>query len=215
MIIVPIGVQCTSGNFKNEMQKAHSLPFDSMFSNPCFVYEMLEMLLEQNMNVSDLVRNHFFFCEKRANCSGVEHYYVCPDGFALCNDKYNVIFPHDTVLNEENINKYIRRFQRLKDLILHSPEELYFLYTSQSSLGSGNFTIDGNDVIKNVYTSLNKIYTLISKFRSNFKIILFDGILEEDETLLDKRILFIKLFPCNNLVEQICQLREHKDFFLQ
>ena len=60
-----------------------------------------------------------------------------------------------------------------------------------------------------------EIYALIGKFRSNFKLILFDAILEEDEKLLNKSIHFVKLIPCNNLDEQIFQLREHKDFFIK
>jgi len=38
-----------------------------MFATPSFVFKMLELLLEKNINIEDLVKNHFFNCEKRAN----------------------------------------------------------------------------------------------------------------------------------------------------
>ena len=141
----------------------------------------------------------------------MEHYYTCDNGFALFNTKYNVIFPHDEN-NIDSINKYIRRFVRLKDMILNSTQCLYFIYTSQSSLESGNFTIDGNIVINDVYVYLSKIYKLISKFRNNYKIILFDTIQEEEISLLDENITLIKLNKCNSWSELVPQMIE-QDFF--
>lgn len=201
-MIIPIGIQCTNATFKNSFEKTHTLPFDWMFATPSFVFEMLELLLEKNINIEDLVKNHFFYCEKRANMNVQEHYYSCDNGFALFNTKYNV-----------NINKYIRRFERLKDIILNSTECLYFIYTSQSSLESGNFTIDGNIVINDVYVYLSKIYKLISKFRKNYKIILFDTIQEEQNSLLDENITLIKLNKCNCWRELLHQMIEHNFFY--
>ena len=88
-----------------------------------------------------------------------EHYYICDNGFALYNSKYNVIFPHDEY-NIETINKYIRRFERLKDIILNSKEDIYFIYTSPSSPDNGNFTINNNIIIEHVYFYLSEIYKL-------------------------------------------------------
>lgn len=210
-MIIPIGLQCTSAVFKNIFKKIHTLPFDWMFATPSFVFEMLELLLEKNINIEDLVKNHFFYCEKRAQYRCVEHYYTCDNGSALLNTKYHVIFPHDEN-NIDNINKYIRRFERLKDIILNSTECLYFIYTSQSSLESGNFTIDGNIVIKDVYVYLSKIYKLISKFRNNYKIILFDTIQKEEISLLDENITLIKLNNCNCWSELVPQMIEHNFF---
>jgi len=207
-MIIPIGIQCTNAILKQKIEKTHTLPFDWMFSTPSFVFEMLKLLLEKNINIEDLVKNHFFYCEKRANLNGLEHYYTCDNGFALFNTKYNVIFPHDKN-NIDSINKYIRRFERLKDIILNSTECLYFIYTSQSSLESGNFTIDGNIVINDVYFYLSKIYKLIRKFRNNYKIIVFDTIQEEQISLLDENIKLIKLNKCNYCRELVDQIIEH------
>lgn len=210
-MIIPIGIQCTNATFKQKFENTHTLPFDWMFATPSFVFEMLELLLEKNINIEDLVKNHFFYCEKKANMNRLEHYYTCHNGFALFNTKYNVIFPHDKN-NIDSINKYIRRFERLKDIILNSTECLYFIYTSQPSLESGNFTIDGKIIINDVYVYLSKIYKLISKFRNNYKIILFDAIQEEQISLLDENITLIKLNKCNSWVELVPQMIEHNFF---
>ncbi len=210
-MIIPIGIQCTTTTFKKYVENTHTLPFDWMFTTPSFVFEMLDLLLDKNINIEELVEDHFFYCEKRADLNGPEHYYTCDDGFALFNTKYNVIFPHDE-FNIDNIDKYIRRFERLKDIILNSTECLYFIYTSPSSLESGNFTIDGNIVINDVYVNLSKIYKLISKFRNNYKIILFDTIQEEQISLLDENITLIKLDKCNDWNELVYQMIEHNIF---
>lgn len=65
MIIIPIGLQCSSATFKNEIKKSYTFPFDWMFATPSFVFEILVLLLEKNMNIEELVKNHFFYCEKR------------------------------------------------------------------------------------------------------------------------------------------------------
>ena len=207
-MIIPIGLQCSTATFKNENGKTHTLPFDWMFATPSFVLTMLELLLEENINIEDLVKNHFFTIEKRATLNGLEHYYTCDHGNALYNTKYNVIFPHDQN-NIDTINKYIRRFERLKDIILNSTERLYFIYTSQSSLENGNYTIDDSIVVNNVYVCISKIYKLIGKFRNNYEIIIFDAIQEEEIYLLDENITLFKLNKCNSWSELLPQMREY------
>jgi hypothetical protein len=142
MIIIPIGIQCTNATFRNNFNKQETLPFDWMFTTPKFVFEMLFLLLEENIDIEELVKEHFFKVEKRSTYSKGEHYYTCDDGLALYNTKYNVIFPHD-INNIDTIDKYIRRFKRSKEIII-----LIYIYTSQSSLQHGNFTIDGNIYLK-------------------------------------------------------------------
>jgi len=213
MIIIPIGLQCTGSTFKNEINKTHSLPFDWMFATPLFVYEMLILLLEQNMNIKDLVNDYFFNCNKRADISDVEHYYISDNGFALYNSKYNVIFPHDEY-NIDTIDKYIRRFERLKDIILNSEEEINFIYISQSSLNEGNYTIDNINIIEDVYINLSNIYKLINKYRTNYKLYIFDSILNENIELLDKNIILHKLNSCENWTYLLSQLRQYTHLFV-
>jgi len=217
-MIISIGLQCTNYNYKKNFKPSCFLPFDLMFATPSFVFDMLELLLEKNMDIELLVREHFFYCKKRANMNGsiwpanAEHYYTSDEGFALYNEKYNVIFPHDEN-NEESIDKYIRRFTRLKDIILNTQECLFFTYTSQSSLEDGNFTIDGNNVVCDVYNSLSKIYDLIGKFRNNYKMVVFDTINEEPLHLLNENIIYCKLKRCNYLNDLIPQMNEYKYLF--
>lgn len=212
MIIIPIGVQCTAGIFKNEINKTHTLPFDVMLSHPKFVFEMLALLLEKNMNVVELVTNHFFNCDKRVKFKAVEHFNTCDNGGMLYNKTCNVIFPHDNN-SIETINKYVRRFERLKDIILNQSEDLLFTYISQSSLKSGNFTIDDNIIIKDVYVYLSQIYKLIGNFRNNYKVLLFDAIQEEQIELLDENIILCKLNKCNSWSELLPEIRTYKHLF--
>lgn len=150
------------------------------------------------------IEEHFFYCKNNAKFITYESYTICDNGSACYNSKYNIIFPHDTN-NAETITKYIRRIKRLKDLILNSSEELRFIYISQSSLESGNFTINNSIVVKDVYVYLSKIY------RHNYKFIIFDSIDNEDIQLLDKNIHLYKLNKCNCWTELLHQLREDRD----
>jgi hypothetical protein len=71
MIIIPIGIQCTNATFRNKFNKTETLPFDWMFTTPKFVFEMLFLLLEENIDIEELVKEHFFIVDKKANCSGL------------------------------------------------------------------------------------------------------------------------------------------------
>ena len=213
MIIIPIGVQCSSATFKKELLQSYTLPFDWMFATPKFVFEILTLLLEKNIDIAELVKNHFFYCDKKANIDGLEHYYICDDGFAQCNTKYNVIFPHD-INNDDTISKYIRRFERLKDIILNSQEELCFMYTSRSSLESGSFTINEINVVTDVYYYLSEIYILIGNFRNKYNMIVFDAIQNENVELLHKNIILCKINKCNCWGDLVPQMRIHKNIIL-
>ena len=179
-----------------------------MLSHPKFVYEILKLLLENKINIEEIVNNHFFYCDKRASRGEVvEAYYTDSNGNMLYNSKYDVIFPHNKN-NEKNKMKYVRRLSRLKDLILNSNEKLVFIYSSQSSLESGNFTIDERVLIKNVYSYLTKIYDLINMYNNNNKMIVFDSILNEDKNKLNEKITLYEMKTCNNwheLLDQILQ----------
>ena len=197
MIIIPIGIQCTNAHIlKNNNIRFHSFPFDWMFSTPKFIFEMLELLLENNISIDDLVKNYFFYCDKKANVYQYEHYHTCDNGACLYNSKYNVIFPHDNY-NTETIDKYIRRFERLKDIIINTKEELCFLYISPSSSKNGNFTIDGKIVLHDVFLYLSKIYNIIGKHNNNYKMIIFDTLKEESKELLNENICVYELNECD------------------
>ena len=205
-MIIPIGIQCLNATLKKRINKdTKTLPFDWMFSHPKFVYEILNLLLENKINTEEIVNNHFFCCDKRASYKQSNYYYTDSNGFALYNSKYDVIFPHDKN-DEETKMKYIRRLSRLKDLILNSNEKLVFIYSSQPSLKEGNFTIDKRVIIKNVYSYLTKIYNLINMYNNNNKMIVFDSILNEDKSELNEKITLYEMNPCNKWIELLNQI---------
>ena len=215
MIIIPIGIQCTTAMYKRQINiTSHTYPFDWMFSSPLFVYEILQYLLLHNMNIRELVENHFFNCDRKAHMHSQENYYTHDDGFALYNTKYNVIFPHDHY-SHETIDKYIRRFERLKYVILHTNEKIYFTYTSQSSLESGNFTINGHNIIHDVYGYLSKIHDLISIFRLNFKIVLFDSIQNEPVENLNGNIILCRLNRRNCWEDLLGEMNNYRGIFTE
>ena len=110
---------------------------------------------------------------------------------------------------------YTHIFQiRLKHIILSSKSKICFVYISQSSLQSGNFTIDGNEVVNNVYLYLSKINVLINKYNNNYQIFLFDAIQNEAEELLDKNITLIKLQKTNSWSQLLNQVNAFKYIFL-
>ena len=211
MVLIPIGMQCTNATFKERVnKKSASLPFDWMLSTPRFVYQMLELLLEKKMDIRTLVVEHFFACEKRAAQITLkrEYYYTTENGGALYNMKYNVIFPHDTY-SEDTIEKYVRRFERLKDLIFHSRQPLCFVYTSPPSTTDGNFLIDDALVIHDVYFHLSNVYTLLNRHHSNFKLVVFDALQQENRSLLDGNILFYPLAHCTIWDDLLPQMENH------
>lgn len=163
---------------------------------------MLNLLLEQNMCVEKIVKEHFFRNDDLVDFEIVEHYKSKKNGFAICNNLYNVIFPHDKY-DEYSIDKYIRRFERLKNDILNPLNNITFVYVSQASLNIGNFTINGNEIIENVYENINNIYSLVKKYNENSKIILFDSIQNENINLLDPQIDFYKISKKKNRTELI------------
>ena len=165
---IPLGFQCTVPTVLQSRQlKGQTLPFDWMLSSPKFVYQMLQLLLA-DMPIEVLVREHFFNCTAKAEIllgsdgrAVLEHYITREDGNSLYNQQYDVIFPHDSY-NEDTIQKYVRRFERLKQL-MYGDEHVTYLYISPSSDESGEFWIDGTRVLMDPIEYLNKIYTLLQK----------------------------------------------------
>jgi hypothetical protein len=172
-IYISIGSQCTTPTLFNMLNvKKESLPFDWMFSTPHFVYIIIKLLLIDKKEIDYIVDNHFFVCDKRASYEALEHYILNEHGSALVNSKYNVCFPHDTLSDRD---KYIRRMERFKKLLLDKDNFLYFIYVSVSSPNSGNYTIDGFEPIQNLYEYIEEIHNILKDIRTTYKIIVFDA----------------------------------------
>jgi len=217
MKVVSLGFQCTLNMYLKKINKRKTAyPFDWILSTPKIVFELLKLLLIDNLDTKELVKEYFFKCDGRVNSKFAEHFYIDdnPNG-KLHNTKNNLIFPHDED-SIETIEKYIRRFDRLKDDILNSNEEICFIYTSQSNLeGDGNFTIKGINQISNVYMYLNKIYELIGNIRNGkkYKMMIFDAVKNEDKNILNKNIILYELYSCENWVRIEHQLYNYISLF--
>ena len=171
-IYISIGSQCTTPILFDKLQmKKGSLPFDWMFSTPQFVYTIFKLLFIEQKEINDIIDNDFFVCDKRAIVQAAEHHVLDENGQVLVNSKYNVCFPHDTISDR---GKYIRRMERLKQIILDKDNFLNFVYISVSSTTSGNYTIDGVEPIQEIYEYIEKINSIIKNVRSNYKILIFD-----------------------------------------
>jgi hypothetical protein len=183
-VYISIGSQCSTPLLLAKMGlKEKTLPFDWIISTPNFVYTILKFLLADNLDINDIVDNHFFCIDKRATLQDCEHHITNDTGTVLVNTKYNICFPHDST---DERSKYIRRIERLKELILDKNKFLCFVYVSVSSPTNGNYTLDGIEPIQNLYENINKINELIKTIRDNYKIIVFDTnepSIESSETL--------------------------------
>lgn len=210
---ISIGSQCTTPTLFDRLHvKKESLPFDWMFSTPQFVYTIIKMLLIDKKEIDDIVDNHFFVCDKRARLHGQEHFRLNKFGSVLVNSKYNVCFPHDTITERD---KYIRRMERFKQILLDKDNFLYFIYVSVSSPTIGNYTIDGVEPIQQLYEYIEKIHNILKDIRTTYKIIVFDankpsGVIPSDILHLmyydiEKKNSWGELLPeltdkCNNLI---------------
>jgi hypothetical protein len=178
---ISIGAQCTTATLFQELGvKKESLPFDWIFSTPEFVYAILKFLLIDNRDAVDIVDNEFFICDKKTYYNGVgqdiniiENGYV-PDGAtwydALFNSKYNVSFPHNIISDRD---KYIRRIERLKQIILNPNNFLNFVYVSYPSQYA-EYSVNGVRQSDNLYYYIYKINDLIKSITNNYKILIFD-----------------------------------------
>lgn len=211
-MLVSLGVQCTSAAYKKNIGKdSKSTPFQWIFSPPKFSYEMLRLLLDEKLDPEKLVREHFLLCDKKASCYKQEHYFESDNGNSLYNSKYNAIFPHDK-LSEETVEKYTRRFLRLRDYIL-TGEDIRFLYISQRSNDAGNYTINGKEILKDVYYYLNKTYELVIKYNRNIKLVIFDLISEDDKNILHKDINLISISKNDTWDSALQEMYTYKHLF--
>jgi hypothetical protein len=171
-IYISIGAQCTTPMLFERLQvKKENLPFDWMFSTPQFVYTILKELLIEKKEINDIVDNDFFVCDERARYYPPEaaHYINTSGGDILINSKYNVAFPHDTISNRDT---YIRRLERLKQLILDESIFIYFVYVS---IPRHNYFIVNNiEPIQHLYEHVENINSILKEIRNNYKIIIFD-----------------------------------------
>jgi len=112
--------------------------------------------------------------------NGSEHFIVDESGPFLLNSKYNVCFPHDKSNEHE---KYKRRLQRLKDIILDKSNFICFVYVSVSSKNEGNYTVNGQEPIQDINRYMLEIEKILQSVRKNYKIIIYDT--NKDKSIIE------------------------------
>jgi hypothetical protein len=170
---ISIGSQCTTATLFDRLGvKKESLPFDWMFSTPQFVHMIIKLLLIDKKEIEDIVDNYFFVCDKMAVHNNIQQHFITDDsGNSLINSKYNVCFPHNTLCDRD---KYIRRINRLKEIILNKENFIYFVYVSMSCPDRNNYAIDGVEPIQQLYEYIEQINSILKDIRTTYKIIVFD-----------------------------------------
>jgi len=180
---IPIGFQCTNAQISKTMNKReYSYPFDWILSNPDAVYNIFKLLFIDNMDIPNIVKKEFFNTTQTAKFIRPEKFIVGNYAVSnlLYNNKYNLIFPHDQY-NSETIDKYIRRFERLKQHVL-SGSKCVFTFINRIAIGNIdgiNYTINDVEQLDNLYQKIIKLYKLLTQVinNQNFKIIFINSVL--------------------------------------
>jgi len=165
-IYISIGTQCSSAYLLDKLGlKKETLPFDWAFSTIEFIYDMFKLIFDKK-ECTDIVYNHFFLCDKRAILINDTHYRTTNHGMPQ-NSKYKVVFPHDN-LNEHD--KYIRRFERLREILLNENNICHFIYVSTSK---PSYSLDNIECIKDFDIWMYKLNSLFKEQLKNYDITVF------------------------------------------
>ena len=190
-IYISLGSQCHVIDMFRELGiKRESLPFDTIFSTPEFVYTIFKLLFIDNLNIIDIVNNEFFLCDKRAIEISSQRFIIHDNGNLLVNSKYSVLFPHNNISDNE---KFIRRLERFKNLILNKNNCIHFVYCA----GRTNYTdksciyaLNNIEPAKDIYIFINNINNILKNIINNYKIIVIDVDLASNIIPEDNQHLF-------------------------
>lgn len=210
---ISIGSCCASATLlKMRGLRNNSLPFDWILSHPEFVYNIIKYLLSEN-SLDKIVDEFLETKNISLNCKptygdkinydgGTQLFekYVTTDenlggNVGIYNSKWKISFPHDVSKDNITIQKYYRRFERLKEILLDKNQIKHFLYISPSSIET-NYSVDGYIVIKNSPYWIDKLSKLLSENKILHNIIYLDSI--NDEKILNQNIKYYNLLPKEN-----------------
>jgi hypothetical protein len=168
-INISIGFQCTTAAIIQKLnRRTSSFPFDWILSNPTSVLSLIKILIDCD-DIDKFVKTEFF------NVDGFAHF-IKPEEFmiihhktgSLYNSKYNMIFPHEKSNYIDEVEKYKRRFIRLKEALIneHTMLNIYFI----DRLGKNNsFKINNTNILNNQEDSLNSLVSYLTNLRKNSK----------------------------------------------
>jgi len=207
-IYIPIGFQCTTAEIlKKANKRLCSFPFDWIISNPESIVKLLTILLEEKCNIADFVKEEFFKIDGLLCFLKQEEFILHSQGNILFNSKYNLIFPHFNY-NNEIIEKFIKRFDRLKNYILFSNNKINFLFINR--LINNNDDIINNNIVKfsinnkninlNIKDNFIQLNALLLKYITSdrFNIIIINAVKKFNDYVFDKNIIYNELIPINN-----------------
>jgi hypothetical protein len=179
MIIVPIGIDCGVAEVlkKYELRK-FALPFDWVVT-----YRGIKHILENDFE--EYIPNKVVYEENK--------------NITIFN-KYDVKFIHDK-LNKDDIDKYKRRIERLKNILNNDTEEVVFIKKGHTyhHHGEYNFIDDVQDVIELNNYLKNKYKTLKYKI---IIVLLCNQCYKGFNDILDERIKIIKR-PIVNIMDNL------------
>jgi hypothetical protein len=204
-IYVPIGFQCTTAEIlKKKGKRTCSFPFDWIISNPEAIVNLLTILLKSDCDIKLFVKNEFFKIDGLLHFLKQEEFVTSPTGKILFNSKYNLVFPHFNYSNEL-IEKFIKRFERLRNYILYSSNNINFVFINRlvnnNNKNTVKFSINNTIIklnIKDNFKTLNDLLLLYIPYE-RFKIIIINAVENiKDPLVFDKNIRYIELVPTNN-----------------
>lgn len=213
MKYISLGMQCTTAEVLTQIGiKTETLPFDWILTGPYYIYKILELILDENIPIDTVVREHFFKISNKVklfSMDDVEHWYIDDElGPCIYNSEYRIVFPHDQ-FDEEHILKYIRRFERLIHYITNPDIPITVIYTSESSYSNGNYEVNQERIVFDSYRWLNMIYKLIRRHsKQPIRFIIYDALKVDDPKILDKNIelVFVEAHP--KMIFMIHELKE-------
>ena len=110
--------------------------------------------------------------------------------------------------NSETIEKMIKRFDRLRNYILHSNNKINFLFVNRLITDNNNlndnilkFSINNQKINLNVKNSFTQLNNLLLQYipSDRFKIIIINAVKEiNNDYIFDKNINYNELIPLNN-----------------
>jgi hypothetical protein len=210
-IYIPIGFQCTTAEILRKTNKRiYSFPFDWIISTPKSIVDLFSILFHENITVDNFVHDEFFKIDNFLICNKAEEFILNPNGKILFNSKYNLIFPH-IENNNETIQKIIRRFNRLKDIVLSTNYYLKFLFINRLVSNNNSYTTQPTDKIKfsindlsidlNISENFNNLNHLLNNLIGNrFEIIIINAVdqINKHNYKFSNNIKYHELIPINN-----------------
>lgn len=162
-IHVSLGQRCGAArSIQSEGKREASFPFDWILTPIESLYQLLHLLIEKNIDIEKLVREEFLPIDTLMGCGKPnrppEKYITFKNEGLPYNDKYKICMPHEFNIyklrnikeaRESTIEKYIRRFDRLKSTINDTDRPVCF---SMQTIGNV-YQINGNDTDNPVVSS--------------------------------------------------------------